>query len=65
MEGPIAPATYVAEDGLVEHHEQRGPWSCVGSMPQCRRIPGQGRGTGWVSEQEEGGGGRRQHLKCK
>ena len=24
-------------------------------MPQCRGMPGQGIGSGWVGEQEEGG----------
>jgi hypothetical protein len=23
-------------------HGRRGPWSCKGSMPQCRGMPGQG-----------------------
>ena len=32
----------MAEDGLLVINERRGPWSCEGSMPQCRRMPGQG-----------------------
>jgi hypothetical protein len=27
MEGPMAPATYVAEDGLVGHQWESGPWA--------------------------------------
>jgi hypothetical protein len=34
---------------------ERGPWSCKGSMPQCRGMPGQGSRSGWISKQ--GGGG--------
>ena len=29
---------------------RRGPWSCEGSMPQCRGMPGPGSGSGWVGE---------------
>jgi hypothetical protein len=36
-------------------NERRNPWSCDGFMPQCRRMPGQGRGSGYVSEQGAGG----------
>ena len=35
--------------------ERRGPWSCKGSLPQGRRMPGQGSESQWVSEQGEGG----------
>jgi hypothetical protein len=42
---------YVAEDGLVSHQWERGPWSCEGSMPQYRGLPGPGSGSGWVGEQ--------------
>ena len=34
--------------------EKRGPWSCEGLMPQCTGMPGQGSGSGRVSEQGEG-----------
>ncbi|KRY62484.1 hypothetical protein T4D_1741, partial [Trichinella pseudospiralis] len=27
---------------LWDINERRGPWSCEGSMPQCRGMPGQG-----------------------
>jgi hypothetical protein len=52
----MAPATYVAEDGLWDINERRGPWSCEGSMPQCREMPGQGSGSVWVGKQGKGGG---------
>jgi hypothetical protein len=38
MKGPMAPAAYVAEDGL---NGRGGPWSSGGSMSQCRGMPGQ------------------------
>jgi hypothetical protein len=38
----MALAAYVAEDGLVDHQ-----WSCEGSMPLYRRIPGPGSRS-WV-----------------
>jgi hypothetical protein len=44
----MAPAAYVAEDGLSGISGRRGPWSCEGSMPQCRGMPGQGVGSGCV-----------------
>ena len=37
---------------------RRGPWSCEGSVPQCRGMPGQGSGSEWVGEQREWGGDR-------
>jgi hypothetical protein len=41
----MAPATYVAEDGLIGHQwkersSMRGPWSCEGSLPQPRGMSG-------------------------
>jgi hypothetical protein len=36
----MAAATYVVEDGLVCINGRSGPWSCEGSMPQCRGMPG-------------------------
>jgi hypothetical protein len=59
MVGLMAPAAYVAEDGLVGHQWEERPWvlSCEGSMPQCRGMPGPGSRSGWVGEQ--GGGGDR------
>jgi hypothetical protein len=41
---------------------RRGPWSFEGWMPQCRGMPGWGRGSGWVGGWrntliEAGGGG--------
>jgi hypothetical protein len=52
----MAPAAYVAEDGLVGHQWEQRPWSCEGSMPQCRGMPGPRRESGWVGEQGEEGG---------
>jgi hypothetical protein len=37
---------------LVKNNGRRGPWSCEGSMPQYRGMPG--LGSGWVGEQGEG-----------
>jgi hypothetical protein len=31
------------------------PWSYEGSMPQCRRMPGQESRSGWVDAQGKGG----------
>jgi hypothetical protein len=53
MEGRTAPAAYVAEGGLV--NGRKGPWSCEGSMPQCRGMPGPGSRCEWVGEQAVGG----------
>jgi hypothetical protein len=58
----MAPAAYVAEDGLVGHNWNRGLLSWEESMPQYRRMPGQGGGSGWMGgvplsyKQGEGGG---------
>jgi hypothetical protein len=41
MEGPMAAAAYVAEDGLGGHQWEETPWSCESSVPQCRGMPGQ------------------------
>jgi hypothetical protein len=38
MEGAMAPATHVSEDGLERHHWEERPLSSEGSMPQCRGI---------------------------
>jgi hypothetical protein len=43
---------------LWDISERRGLWSCEGSMPQYRRMPGQGSRSGWVNEQGEGGWAR-------
>ena len=34
---------------------RRGSWSCEGSTPQYRGIPGLGSGSEWVGEQGKGG----------
>jgi hypothetical protein len=36
MDGSMAPATYLAEDCLI--NGRGGPWSCGGLMPQHREI---------------------------
>jgi hypothetical protein len=54
----VSLAAYVTEDGLIGHHGRRGPWSCEGSMPQYRGMPGPGSWNGWVGEQGKGGGNR-------
>jgi hypothetical protein len=50
MEGLIAPNAYVAEDALLFVNGRKCPWSCEDSMPQCRKMPGQGSKSGWVDE---------------
>jgi hypothetical protein len=37
---------------------RRGPWSCEGSMPQYRGMPGPRNRSGWIVEQGDGGGYR-------
>jgi hypothetical protein len=37
---------------------RQGPWSCEGSMPQYKGMPGPGRGSGWVGEQGDRVGDR-------
>lgn len=34
---------------------RRDPWSCEGSMPQCRGMSRPGSRSGWVGEQGEAG----------
>ena len=34
---------------------RRGPLCCEGLISQCKGMPGPGRGSGWVGEQEERG----------
>jgi hypothetical protein len=46
----MAPAAYVAEDGLVGHQWEERPLVPVGSMPQCRGMLGPGSGSGWLGE---------------
>jgi hypothetical protein len=41
----LALAIFVAEDGLVING-RKGPWSCEGSMPLYRGMPGPGMGVG-------------------
>jgi len=48
----MAPAAYVAEDGLVGHQWEERPWSCEGSMPQCRGMSWWGGRKGVIGEGE-------------
>jgi hypothetical protein len=41
MEVRIAPAIYLAEDGLVGHQWEEKPLVLGGMMPECRGIRGQ------------------------
>jgi hypothetical protein len=36
---------------MLDINERRGPWSCDGSMSQCRGMPVHGSGSGRVSKQ--------------
>jgi hypothetical protein len=47
MVGLLAPAAYVAEDGLVSHQWEERP------LLQCRGMPGPGIGSEWVDEQRK------------
>ena len=50
----MAPAAYVTEGGWPCWTSMGGEtWSCEGSMPQCKGMPGKGNGSGWVGEQGE------------
>jgi hypothetical protein len=54
----MTPAAYEQRMTLSGINERRDPWSCEGSMPQCRRMPGQGSGIGGlVSRGRERGRG--------
>jgi hypothetical protein len=62
----MALAAYVAEDGLVGHQWEERPWSCEGSMPQYRGMPGPGIGVGGLVSRGRGegmGGFRRGNRK--
>jgi hypothetical protein len=54
----MAPAAYVEGMALLDINGRNGPWSCEGSMPQCRGMPGPGSRSGWVGEPGVGGGDR-------
>jgi len=64
MDKPIAPAAYVAEDGLVGHQWKEKSLVLPRLDTQCKGMSGQGRegGKGWVDGWEstlieEGGWG--------
>jgi hypothetical protein len=59
MEGLMALAAYVAEDGLVGHQWEERPLALQRLyMPQYRGMPGPGSRSGWIGEQGEGGENR-------
>jgi hypothetical protein len=58
MVGLMALAAYLAEDDQSVINGRRGLWSCEGSMPQYRGMPGPGIWSGWVGEQGEWEGDR-------
>jgi hypothetical protein len=53
MKQPMAPASYVAEVCFAGHQRRRGAWSCKGSMYQCRGMPGERGGSGWVGRRAQ------------
>jgi hypothetical protein len=56
MVGLMAPAAYVAEDGLVGHQREESPSSCEGSMPQCQECQSQEVGVGGLVSSRRGWG---------
>jgi hypothetical protein len=54
----MAPAAYVAEDGLLGINGRRGPWFHEGLMPQYRVIERwEAKVGGWGSTLIDAGGG--------
>ena len=51
----MALAAYVSENGQSVINGRRDPWSCEGSMPQGRGMPGPVSGSRWVGEKGDGG----------
>jgi hypothetical protein len=51
----MAPAAYAARMALLDISGRRGPWSCEGSMSQCRACQDREAGVQsmWVGEQGE------------
>ena len=72
------PVVFVAEDGLIRHQRERGPWSCEGLMPQhrgmlwceagvCRWVEehphrSRGKGTGYAFTSERQDSDLKSHL---
>jgi hypothetical protein len=78
MEGPVALAAYLAENGLVENQWKERLLGLRCSVPQCIRMPWWEEGSGWRNTLIEAGGGRDRiggsqrgdlergkYLKCK
>jgi hypothetical protein len=55
----MAPAAYVAEDGLIRHQWEGGPWSWEAQFPSVRECLGGGWEwvCGWGSTLVKVGGG--------
>jgi len=64
MDRTMAPAPYVAEDGLVGINLRRSPWSCQGLMPHCRGMSKQKGLAGWVGENPHRRRGRGDGIGC-
>lgn len=47
----MVPAVYVARMALLVINGSLGSWLSEVPRPQCRGMPGKGRGGGWVGEQ--------------
>jgi len=60
MDGPVAPTPMQQRMALSGINGKRSLWSCEGSMPQCRRMPGQEVRRA-VSEGVGGGVGEHSH----
>jgi hypothetical protein len=56
----VSLAAYVSEDGLVGHQWKERPIGLANYIPQYRGTPGPRSGSGWVGEQDLGGGGCRE-----
>jgi len=48
MDRPMAPASYVAEDGLVGHQWEEKSLVLPNWIPQCRGMSEQGGRKGWM-----------------
>ena len=52
----MAPAVFVADDGLVGHQHEQILCCCEGSMPQCGEMRGPGSRSGWLVSRGKGEG---------
>jgi len=70
MDRPLAPAAYIAEDGLVGHQWEENPLVLPRLNPQCRGMPGKREkgcvvGCGNTLIEEEVGGWVREVMNRK